>query len=158
MEKIDKKIIKFKNSLEYILENDKLVLINKRQRLKIKLIIELLNDYPMINREELKKQFNPYEIIKAIRICSKIFNIKGSYRNKWILVDEEKLIFKKLNSHNPADYHDWIDIGMLLHLHHQGSNEGLTTWCKWSSQCEEKYSRTVCELKWNSFTGHKDED
>lgn len=54
----------------------------------------------------------------------------------------------------PADWVDdywmWVDVGMALHHQFEGSDEGLSIWCDWSSSYE-RYSEQACRDKWSSL-------
>ena len=47
-------------------------------------------------------------------------------------------------------YDKWIEVGMTLHHHHNGSEEGLKIWDTWSLN-DIRYKEGETKSKWNSF-------
>jgi hypothetical protein len=71
-------------------------------------------------------------------------------KSSWGAAGTEQI--NKALTHVEADigYHEWLKIGMALHDHFGGSDEGLQLWDEWSST-GKKYEAGLCEKKWKSF-------
>ena len=47
-------------------------------------------------------------------------------------------------------YETWVHVGMALHHHYEGGDEGLTAWQEWSEQ-SDKFDGERLDAKWASF-------
>ncbi len=61
-------------------------------------------------------------------------------------------IVKALSFFDPdCSYHEWLDIGMMIHTWDQGE-EGLDLWDSWSANAENSYDPEVLRSKWKTFS------
>lgn len=49
------------------------------------------------------------------------------------------------------DRRSWIEVGMALHTHYQGSKDGLHIWDEWSSKFEGYEGLDDCRYNWKTF-------
>jgi len=71
-------------------------------------------------------------------------------------LDEEDWLHDALDQMDPdCPYNEWIHVGMALHHHFEGREEGLDLWDRWSSSGDKYEGRQDLIQHWRSFGDHQ---
>lgn len=99
-------------------------------------------------------EVNDY-LSNVIKIPRQKQPINNSYTNNILsnsLPVEQSEIAKYLKYYKASslEYNDWLEVGMALHHHYNGSYAGLEFWKRWSAD-DNRYEEVINEDKWSSF-------
>ncbi|RLC88503.1 MAG: hypothetical protein DRJ03_02530 [Chloroflexi bacterium] len=65
-----------------------------------------------------------------------------------------KTILERIPYMPNEGYHEWLDVGMIIHYELAGSKRGLEIWTEWSTSSSH-YDPYECGQKWLTFKGNK---